>query len=159
MEGAGGGLFSTRSKSCCCGCCCCCFCDVPAAPVGFGACLPACLQDLPTALLSEAFAEKPKEKKPDAKGDAKDGAGGDAAAAAAAAKKKKEAQKVELLDGKTLRNNGIVFKRFRCVFLSGLFQSTTWASVDNMVDKYQYVRILYVKQLQLSFHDTLLLYH
>eukprot|EP00904_Undaria_pinnatifida_P009474 jgi/Undpi1/5657/HiC_scaffold_2.g00931.m1 len=69
--------------------------------------------DLPTALLSEAFAEKPKEKKPDAKGDAKDGAGGDAAAAAAAAKKKKEAQKVELLDGKTLRNNGIVFKRFR----------------------------------------------
>lgn len=70
--------------------------------------------DLPTALLAEAFAEKPKEKKTDAKGDAK-GAGEAeaAAAAAAAAKKKKASEKVELLDGKTLRNNGIVFKRFR----------------------------------------------
>ena len=32
---------------------------------------------------------------------------------AAAAAKKKKAAKVELLDAKTLRNNGIVFKRFR----------------------------------------------
>lgn len=72
------------------------------------------LQDLPTALLAEAFAEKPKEKKTDAQGDGKGAEGADAAAAAAAAaKKKKEAEKVELLDGKTLRNNGIVFKRFR----------------------------------------------
>ena len=66
--------------------------------------------------MAEAFAEKPKEKKPDAKGDGKS-AGGDDAAAAAAAKKKKDAEKVELLDGKTLRNNGIVFKRFRCALV------------------------------------------
>lgn len=75
-----------------------------------------CLQDLPTDLLAEAFAEKPKEKKPDAKDGAEGVEGVDKAAAAAAAQKKKDAQKVELLDGKTLRNNGIVFKRFRCAF-------------------------------------------
>lgn len=62
-------------------------------------------------LLAESFVEKPKEKKP-AK-DPKEADGGSEAAAAAAAAKKKAAEKVDLLDGKTLRNNGIVFKRFR----------------------------------------------
>lgn len=60
-------------------------------------------------LLAESFAEKPKEKKADDKG-AKE-----KEAAAAAAAKKKANEKVELLDGKTLRNTGIAFKRFRCV--------------------------------------------
>lgn len=71
------------------------------------------VQDLPMDLLADCFAEKPKEKKKDASGKngaAGGGPGGDAAAAAA---KKKAAEKVDLLDSKTLRNNGIVFKRFR----------------------------------------------
>lgn len=56
-------------------------------------------------LLADAFVEKPKEKKPNAnKGDGEGGAVGAG---------KKKAAKVELLDAKTLRNNGIVFKRFR----------------------------------------------
>ncbi|CAN0249613.1 unnamed protein product, partial [Ectocarpus fasciculatus] len=64
--------------------------------------------NLPTELLAESFAEKPKEKKPVDK-DAKE----KEAAAAAEAAKKKKAERVELLDGKTLRNTGIAFKRFR----------------------------------------------
>ncbi|CAN0408951.1 unnamed protein product, partial [Ascophyllum nodosum] len=60
--------------------------------------------DLPLALLTDAFVEKPKEKKVEVSKETAD---------AAAAAKKKKAAKVELLDAKTLRNNGIVFKRFR----------------------------------------------
>lgn len=49
--------------------------------------------------------EKPKVKKPTVnKGEEEGGAAGAG---------KKKAAKVELLDSKTLRNNGIVFKRFR----------------------------------------------
>ncbi|CAM9332216.1 unnamed protein product [Ectocarpus fasciculatus] len=64
--------------------------------------------NLPTELLAESFAEKPKEKKPVDK-DAKE----KEAAAAAEAAKKKKAERVELLEAKTLRNTGIAFKRFR----------------------------------------------
>eukprot|EP00903_Cladosiphon_okamuranus_P008076 g7790.t1 len=62
--------------------------------------------ELPMELLQESFAEKPKEKKTPDK-DAKD------KESAAQAAVKKAAEKVELLDAKTLRNTGIAFKRFR----------------------------------------------
>lgn len=64
-------------------------------------------------LLAECFVEKPKEKKKDVPGKGGGAGGGSGGDAAAAAAKKKAAEKVDLLDSKTLRNNGIVFKRFR----------------------------------------------
>lgn len=78
-------------------------------------------QNLPTELLAESFAEKPKEKKPTDK----DAKAKEAAAAAEAAKKKK-AERVELLDGKTLRNTGIAFKRFRSVPGVGVLRVCLW---------------------------------
>lgn len=61
----------------------------------------------------ESFAEKANEKggvDQDAKEKEEE---------AAAAAKKKATERVELLDGKTLRDTGIAFKRFRCVPAGG----------------------------------------
>lgn len=58
------------------------------------------VQELPLELLADAFVEKPKEKSE----------GKDAKKDKAPMPKKEE--KISLLDSKTLRNNGIVLKRF-----------------------------------------------
>lgn len=71
------------------------------------------MQELPLELLTDSFAEKPKEKKPESK-DKKPAA------------QKPAVQRVSLLDAKVLQNNGIVLKRFRylsfcvalCIMLS-----------------------------------------
>lgn len=60
----------------------------------------------------DAFVEKPKEKKPLVKDDAKGVSAVDA--------KKKANEQVSLLDSKVLRNNGIVLKLFRCALQMSL---------------------------------------